>query len=90
MSRGLLEGRRMKRGGQMVGSNQGRMPVRWCRKRLGMVLDLRGFLEGCCLGYSSLTGLAWLKTGCQANGLQGNQEGRVCGSGSLQGCEGGA
>lgn len=63
----------------MVGSNQGRKPVRWGRKGLGMVLDPRGSLEGCCLGYSSLMGLVWLKTGCQANELQGNQEGRVCG-----------
>lgn len=69
----------MKRGGQMVGSNQGRKPVRWGRKKLGMVLDLRGSLEGCCLGCSLPMGWVWLMIGCQGNELRGNQDGQVCG-----------
>lgn len=56
MSRGLLEGRRVRRGVLMVGSNQGMNSVQGGRKKLEMVLDLRGFLEGCCPGCSLLMG----------------------------------
>lgn len=58
MSRGLLGGRRVRRGGLMVGSNQGTNPVQWGRKKLEMVLDLRDSPEGCCLGCSLLMGWA--------------------------------
>lgn len=69
----------------MAGSNRGKNPVQWGRK----MLDPVGSPEGCCQGCSSLTGWVWLKTGCQGNELWGKQAGRVCGQGSLQGCEGG-
>lgn len=72
--------------GQMAGSNQGRNPVQWGRKNLEMAPDPRGYPEGCCLGYFSLMGWVWLKTGCQGN--ENNRAGWVCDSGSLQGCVG--
>lgn len=78
-SSGLLEGRKMRRGGQMVGSTQGRNPVQWGRKKQGMAPDLRGSPEGCCPGCSSLMGWAWLKTGFQGSEWRGNRSGSVCG-----------
>lgn len=72
----------------MVGSNRGRNPVPCGRNYLGMAPDPRGSPEGCCLGCSSPMGWVWLKTGCQGIESWGKQAGQVCGSGSLQECEG--
>lgn len=72
MNRVLLEGRRMMR------SSLGKKPVLWGRTMLEMVLDLRGSPGGCCLGCSLPMDWVWLRTGCQGNELQGNQDGQVC------------
>lgn len=61
----------------MAGSNRGKNPVRWGRKRLAQ--DPRGYPEGCFRGCSSPTGWVWLKTGCQGNESLGNQAAQLCG-----------